>query len=139
MSYLKGVVGQAKIYICPLQQSLDTKGEDTVRQVWARLAYIIQVSVLKRHVRIVAVQPLLASSETTCSSVALTHQIKKHQGMHQTCRVSVHDISPDVHFLYRTEDTPSTPPSPPPQRIGENNYHCVDAQLAKQVNFAVVR
>ena len=44
VSYLKGVVGQAKIYIRPLQQSLDTspiEGEDTVRHVWARLACII--------------------------------------------------------------------------------------------------
>ena len=50
VSYLKGVVGQAKIYIRPLQQSLDTspiEGEDTVRyacmcgQPIARQAYIL--------------------------------------------------------------------------------------------------
>lgn len=71
MSYLKGVVGQVKIYIRPLQQSLDIsliEGEYTVRDVWARQAYIVIIIyrffVLKKHV-IVAVQFLLASSETT--------------------------------------------------------------------------
>lgn len=60
-------------------------------------------------------------------------------------RISLHDISPDMHFLYRTADTPSTPPYSPslppfsPIRIVENNYHCVDAQFAAQVSFGVIR
>ena len=54
-------------------------------------------------------------------------------------RISLHDISPDMHCLYRTTDTPPYSPSPPPfspitlQRI---DYHLVDAQLAAQVSFA---